>query len=151
MVAGKMKMDPFRRVKTGYGIPYGFLGINGEIGSAYVSAHAGIGYVAFVRDVKGAIGYTIGMRGYFMKPEKNIRIRLSASYGVNGAYLEDNKQYVVRGFSVGAGMEHKFIKKKNLYYDLDIIVPLLFTNNTRPQNEELEINSFPSFGVGWKF
>jgi hypothetical protein len=96
---------PFGTLGTagvGFGIPYGTLGFNLEIGLLpYLSVTGGLGTTIFT-----GIGYSAGLKAYFRRPGKTWRPRASVYYGINAVYAEDfnhpaNKKY--SGWTVGAG------------------------------------------------
>lgn len=143
---GEIQMNT--RIKIGYGLPQGIFGINGEFGFDYITFTSGFGYARF-RDTKGAFGFHVGFRGYFLSNERKLRPRISTHYGLTNIYNEDGKNTVVYGPSAGIGFEHKITDF--LVYDIEytfIINPL---NSYRPTQRTVESIALPQFGVGIYF
>lgn len=140
----------FWRPKAGYGLSYGFAGVNIEYGWYYFSVHGGMGYAALPY-IKGKMGYQYGLRFYHALPDKNIRFRLSLNHGTNQYFYEHFQIRRVVGANVGLGFEHSFTRNGNIIYDMEVNVPIIPTNSIRPDNKELESMFFPSFGIGYKF
>lgn len=49
------------RIKVGFGLPQGVIGINGEFGLDRIALTVGLGYAKF-RDVSGVLGFHAGLR-----------------------------------------------------------------------------------------
>ena len=135
----------WKRVKAGYGLSYGQVGVNGELGTKIFSGTAGLGLVTG-NDLTPTVGFTVGTRLYMMAEEKQGRVRASAHYGVNGVFKEDNRQRTAIGLAFGIGFEHRITQ--NVVYDMDLLVPINSTNSARPQNAQLESTAIPSIGIG---
>ncbi|MBL4625098.1 MAG: hypothetical protein JKY42_08170 [Flavobacteriales bacterium] len=136
------------RVKIGYGLPQGIVGINGEFGLDRLAVTAGIGYAKF-RNTSGALGFHTGFRGYISSNEKKLRPRVSAHYGLANIYNENGVSKAVYGPTIGIGFEHKVTDF--IVYDLEytfIINPL---NTYRPTNKTHENIALPHFGIGVYF
>lgn len=148
---GKKHDKTANRVTLGFGLPYGgFFGINTEVGTKYVSLNAGLGYFpARHSSSMSTAGWSIGLRGYAMKPDKKIRFRMGIRYGVNGAYDEDDGFHVASGVSMSFGLEHRF--SETFLYAMDFSMVLRGTNSYRPEDKSLEYGTFPSLGVGLVF
>ena len=138
-------------IQGGYGIPTGFLGANAEFGLKYVIAYLGTGYTAFIKGTSGTLGYNVGLKGYLSEPDSKFRFGVNAGYGINNVFMEEGREFVVTGANVGAGFNHQFMRNSNAFYSLGISVPLLFTNNHKPKNEELINDFFPYFGFGYRW
>ena len=135
----------FKRVKAGYGLPFGQFGVNGELGHKIISGTVGLGLAAGT-DITPTIAFTLGSRLYMMPEKKLVRPRVSAHYGVNGVFKENNKQRTALGLAFGIGFEHRITQ--NVVYDMDLLVPLNGTNTARPDNRQLESRAIPSIGIG---
>lgn len=150
---GRRHAKTFKRAKVGFGLPYGgFFGINTEVGAKYVALNAGLGWFpARGYTSMSTAGWSIGLRGYAMKPDKTIRFRTDINYGVNGVYYDENGFNVASGVSVAFGMEHRFAD--SFLYNMDLSIPLRGTNSYRPsaENRDLEFGAFPSIGIGMAF
>ena len=67
---------PLLRLGFGYGISYGYLGLNGEYKLFdYLSMTGGMGYTP------GGPGWVMGARIYMNEPARRFRPRISALYG----------------------------------------------------------------------
>ncbi|MDA9563782.1 hypothetical protein N9R81_03785 [Flavobacteriales bacterium] len=136
------------RVKLGYGLPQGVIGMNGEIGLERIALTAGIGY-AIYRNTTGKLGYHAGLRGYLFTNNKKLRPRLSAHYGLANIYNENEKITATYGPTVGVGFEHKVTDF--IVYDLEYTFILNALNTYRPANKTRESFALPHIGVGIYF
>ncbi len=112
---------PFLRLGFGYGIPYGYLGINGEyMLFQYFSLTGALGYSP------GGPGWIAGMRIYINEPEKRIRPRISALYGtvsvLTKKYGPEEIYETDQGYAYGLGIEWKFFNSGKHSLDFDIIM-----------------------------
>lgn len=135
----------YQRYKVGFGLPFGQYGFNAEWGIKPLALNVGVGYISGT-NVSGTAAFTFGLRGYMLAEARKVRPRLSANYGVNGVFKEDNVQRTAFGLAVGIGFEHRLTDR--VVYDMDLMIPLNGTNNSRPANRELENRAIPSLGIG---
>lgn len=135
----------YTRYKLGFGLPFGQLGFNAELGTGVFAGTLGVGVVSGT-DINSTFGASLGIRTYVMKEEKSVRPRLSAHYGVNGVFKENNRQRTAWGLAFGIGFEHRLTDR--IVYDMDLSIPLNGTNTARPVNKELESKAIPSLGIG---
>ncbi len=116
VLAPEIKKNSFG---LGLGVPYGVLGANLDVNVApNLNLSAGIGTT-----VLAGIGYSFGLKYFFMPIERTFRPRISAYYGVNTVveYIGggDNESYV--GINLGIGTQWMWGKTKSNGLDLDII------------------------------
>ena len=138
----------YKRLKAGYGLPYGQFGVNGELGTKIFAGTAGLGMVVG-NNITPSVGFSLGTRLYVLPEEKQARPRLSAHYGVNGVFKENNNQRTAIGLAFGVGFEH--LITPNVAYDMDVMVPINSTNTARPNNSQLESKAIASIGIGIYF
>jgi hypothetical protein len=142
---GIAKIKIHTRLKVGYGLPQGVIGINGEFGVERFATTAGIGYAAF-RNTIGTIGFHVGFRGYFFTNEHNFRPRISSHYGLSNIYKENEINTLTYGPTVGIGFEHKVTDF--IVYDLEYIFRINSLNTYRPANKTHESFALPQIGIG---
>lgn len=145
---GLAKIKIHTRLKVGYGLPQGVLGINGEFGLDHFSLTLGLGYAAF-RNTIGAIGFHTGFRGYFFTNKHNFRPRISGHYGLSNIYKENEINTLTYGPTVGIGFEHKVTDF--IVYDLEYIFRINSLNTYRPVNKTHESLALPQIGIGIYF
>jgi hypothetical protein len=145
---GLAKIKIHTRVKIGYGLPQGVLGINGEFGLDRFAMTVGIGYAEF-RNTIGTIGFHTGFRGYFFTNEHNFRPRISGHYGLSNIYKENEINTLTYGPTVGIGFEHKVTDF--IVYDLEYIFRINSLNTYRPVNKTHESFALPQIGIGIYF
>lgn len=109
-------------IGLGLGIPYGILGINGELAILpRLSLSAGIGTTIFV-----GLGYNAGLKVYLREPEKRWQPNLSAYYGINGMiinegyYNEFNQKYP--GLTLGIGQMWQLGVQRRSGFDFSLMV-----------------------------
>lgn len=110
-------------VGIGLGIPYGILGINGELFLLpRISLSAGLGTTVFA-----GLGYNAGLKVYLRKmEEKRWQPNLSAYYGINGMIIDEsfsndfNQKY--SGLSLGIGQVWQLGAQKRSGIDLNLMV-----------------------------
>jgi len=111
-------------VGVGIGVPYGILGINGEIAvHKYFSLSAGLGSTIYA-----GLGYAVGARAYLKPAESKWRPRISMHYGVNsmiavqesltGIY-SDGKKF--SGLSIGIGTLAMFGERRKNGFDFEVV------------------------------
>jgi hypothetical protein len=110
-------------VGIGIGVPYGVMGINGEVAVLpNFSLSAGVGTTIFA----GA-GYAAGARAYLFPAGKVWRPRVSAHYGVNsliaiqesiGSLTTDGKSFT--GLTIGIGTLTMFGEKRKHGFDFEV-------------------------------
>lgn len=142
----------------GLGLDYGgVLGI--QIGVApikHLTFFAAFGYDLI------QVGWQVGIKGLFLpKTTKHtFRPLLKAMYGCNSVIVVDGfSEYdkVYKGFTVGAGLELRFGKKKKNGFDLDLNVPLRTPDfwedyNTMQNDPNIEVTTGPqpiAFSMGF--
>ena len=136
------------RIKIGFGLPQGVLGINAEFGIDRIALTAGIGYAKF-KNTPGTLGFHVGLRGYILSNEKQFRPRLSAHYGLSNRYVENEISTSAYGPTVGIGFEHKVTDF--IVYDIEYTFRINALNTYRPSNNALESIASPHFGIGVYF
>ncbi len=112
---------PFLRLAPGYGIPYGFLGVNGEFMLFdYISISGGMGYSP------GGSSWVTGFRVYMNEPEKQFRPRISTFYGtvsvLSKKYFNEETYENDQGYAYGLGFEWKILNPSRYSVDFDIIL-----------------------------
>jgi hypothetical protein len=112
---------PFLRLSLGYGIPYGFLGMNGEFMLFdYISISGGMGYSP------GGSSWITGIRVYMNEPEKHFRPRISTFYGtvsvLSKKYYNEETYENDQGYAYGMGFEWKILNPSRYSIDFDIIL-----------------------------
>ena len=112
---------PFLRMGLGYGIPYGYFGINGEyMLFKYCSMTGGLGYSP------GGPGWSMGFRVYINEPSRRIRPRITALYGtvsvLTKKYGPEEMYENDQGYAYGLGFEWKFLQSGKHSLDFDIIM-----------------------------
>ncbi len=110
-------------IGIGLGVPYGVLGINGEIAvHKNFSLSAGLGSTLIA-----GLGYAVGARAYLNPPEKKWRPRISLHYGINsmvavqensGDLPKDGKKF--SGLTLGIGTLAMFGEKRKSGFDFEI-------------------------------
>ena len=145
---GLAKIKIHTRVKVGYGLPQGVIGINGEFGLDHFAITAGIGYAAFKNTI-GSIGLNGGFRGYIFTNERTFRPRISGHYGLSNIYRENEISTLAYGQTVGIGFEHKVTEF--IVYDLEYIFRINSLNSYRPMNKTYESLALPQIGIGIYF
>ncbi|MFC2083539.1 hypothetical protein ACFLS9_00635 [Bacteroidota bacterium] len=104
----------------GFGIPYGILGGNIDINVVpNLNLSAGIGST-----ILAGIGYSFGIKYFFMPIEQTFRLRVSAYYGTNAAIeysgdSKDNESFA--GLNLGVGFQMMWGETKSNGLDFDII------------------------------
>lgn len=112
---------PFLRLGFGYGIPYGYLGLNGEyMLFDYFSITGGLGFSP------GGAGWIMGIRIYMNEPSRRIRPRISALYGtvsvLSKRYGPEQTYENDQGYAYGLGFEWKFLDSGKHSLDFDLIM-----------------------------
>ncbi|MGA1863682.1 MAG: hypothetical protein ACMUHX_01335 [bacterium] len=112
---------PLLRLSLGYGIPYGFLGLNGEFMLFdYISISGGMGYSP------GGSSWITGVRVYMNEPEKHFRPRISTFYGtvsvLSKKYYNEETYENDQGYAYGLGFEWKVLNPSKYSIDFDIIL-----------------------------
>ena len=109
-------------IGIGLGVPYGVLGINGEVAvHPHFSLSAGVGSTLFA-----GVGYAIGARAYLFPADKVWRPRVSVHYGVNsmivaqasGDMPKDGKKF--SGLTLGIGTLAMFGDSRKSGFDFEI-------------------------------
>lgn len=107
-------------VGLGIGVPYGVIGVNGEIAvSKYLSLSGGFGST-----VLAGSGYSVGGKVYFSSAESKWRPRISAHYGVNAVIsvtgvTEISEKF--EGVTLGLGVLHTLGKNRRSGFDFDVV------------------------------
>jgi hypothetical protein len=142
----------------GLGIDYGgLLGIQfGFAPIQHLTVFATGGYYVL------GFGWQIGLKGLFIpKTDKHVaRPFLKAMYGTHSAILVDGTtEYdkIYTGFTIGAGLELRFGKKKQNGLDIDLNIPLRTIDywddfNTLKNDPDYEVTQEPfpvTFSVGF--
>ncbi len=113
------------KVGLGFGIPYGVLGANVEVGlNDIISLCAGVGIYPSGNDVDNfsdlEIGYAVGGRIYFAPRKSHFRPRISllrATVAIN-----KSTDSFIDGFAPGLGLDWKFSHKWGM--DFDLLYPI---------------------------
>lgn len=111
----------FLRYAAGYGIPYGYLGINGEFSLLeYVSLMGGMGYSP------GGSSWIMGARVYTNRRSRRFRPRISMLYGtvsvLSKRYGPEETYENDQGYGFGLGFEWKVVDPARYSLDFDIIM-----------------------------
>jgi hypothetical protein len=107
-------------IGLGMGVPYGGIGINGEIAIyKYFSLSGGIGSTG----IAGS-GYSAGGKVYFTSAESKWRPRISADYGINSAIsvtgiTEISEKF--EGITLGIGFLHTLGENRRSGFDFDVL------------------------------
>ena len=111
-------------VGIGIGVPYGVLGLNGEIAiHKHFSLSAGLGSTVFA-----GLGYAVGARAYLKPAENKWRPRISMHYGVNsliavqessGSVSFDGKKF--SGLTIGIGTLAMFGERRKSGFDFEVV------------------------------
>jgi len=111
-------------IGIGIGVPYGVLGINGEIAiHKHISLSAGLGSTTFA-----GLGYALGARVYLKPAENKLRPRVSLHYGVNsilanlvssGSSPFDGEKF--SGLTLGIGTLAMFGEKRKHGFDFEVV------------------------------
>lgn len=110
-------------VGVGLGVPYGILGINGEIAvHKYFGLSAGLGST-----IDQGLGYAVGARAYLKPAENKWRPRFSMHYGVNG-WLNVRDSFVgppsngkkFSGLTLGVGTLAMFGERRKSGFDFEV-------------------------------
>jgi hypothetical protein len=111
-------------VGVGIGVPYGILGINGEIAvHKYLSLSAGLGST-----IEAGLGYAFGARAYLKPVESKWRPRISIYYGVNSIIAaqdsytgtsSDGKKF--SGLTIGIGTLAMFGERRKNGFDFEVV------------------------------
>jgi len=112
---------PFLRLSLGYGIPYGYLGMNSELMLFdYISITGGMGYNP------GGSSWILGFRVYINEPERHFRPRISTFYGtvsvLSKRYGPEETYENDQGYAYGLGFEWKILNPNKYSLDFDIIL-----------------------------
>ena len=112
---------PFLRFGMGYGIPYGYFGVNTEFMLfKYISMTGGMGYSP------GGSSWIMGVRVYMNEPERHFRPRISTLYGtvsvLSRRYGPEETYENDQGYAYGIGFEWKVLDPKKYSLDFDIIL-----------------------------
>ena len=95
----------------GFGIPYGALGVNYEIGiNQYAAGTVGLGFA-----IEG-VGWFAGGRLYYPVSAK-LRTRLTAGYGVT-AVVTGSENGTRTGFAIGPGLDWRYGEKWSFQADV---------------------------------
>jgi hypothetical protein len=91
----------------GFGLPYGGIGVNYELGlTEYVAPTLGVGFVP------DTFGWNMGVRGYYPGRDYFVRGRVTLLYGTNVILEEEgmsgNDKDTETGFSLGFGVDWRF-------------------------------------------
>jgi len=113
--------SPFLRYAAGYGIPYGYLGINGEFSLLeYISLMGGMGYSP------GGSSWIMGARVYTNRRSRRFRPRISMLYGtvsvLTKRYGPEETYENDQGYGYGLGFEWKVVDPARYSLDFDIIM-----------------------------
>ncbi|MGA1791241.1 MAG: hypothetical protein ACMUIM_07130 [bacterium] len=112
---------PFLRFGMGYGIPYGYFGVNTEFMLfRYISMIGGMGYSP------GGSCWIMGVRVYMNEPEMRFRPRISTLYGtvsvLSKRYGPEETYENDQGYAYGLGFEWKILDPSKYSLDFDIIL-----------------------------
>ncbi|MDD5258375.1 MAG: hypothetical protein PHD29_00185 [bacterium] len=113
------------RAGLGFGIPYGVLGVNFEIGlNDLLSLCAGIGIYPSGNDVDNfgdlEIGYSVGGRIYFAPRKSHFRPRINLLRGT--VAINKSSDSFIEGFAPGLGFDWKVSRKLGM--DFDLLYPI---------------------------
>jgi len=114
-------------IGIGIGNPYGWLGANLDLHIfRFLDFSAGLGVYDLDPLTIGA--YNLGVKLYFLSIEYPIRPRISAYYGINHIvrhFGSSSSHYDLnRGFTIGAGFQAMFNRKKSIGFDFDFVYPI---------------------------
>lgn len=131
-------------IGAGFGLPYGGVGINYELGiSDYFAPTAGVGYVT------NNAGWAVGARLYYPGRNATFRFRATGLYGTN-ALLQKNpfeERYDTQeGFSGGFGFNWRY--SDSWAFDADIFV-VDVNLPTGYQKKGGDIKGSVGFSVRW--
>lgn len=137
----------------GLGIPYGILGANVDYRIASnLCVSAGIGTT-----VIAGIGYSAGLKFYFVSPENKLRPRISAFYGVNSAVEKkggsDPGKESFSGLSIGAGIQWMWGVSRSNGLDFDLFYLAtsgLDIDKIRDQGYSVSDPGNVTFSVGYR-
>lgn len=133
----------------GIGIDYGgFIGIQaGYIPIEYLTVFGAAGYYLV------GFGWQVGVKGLFIPKTTRHTVRpfLKGEYGTNSAIVVSGTglyDKVYTGFTIGAGSEFRFGKKKRNGFDVVLDIPIRTTDfwddwNNIKSNPSLEVTSDP--------
>lgn len=138
--------EPYRfSFGFGLGIPFGVMGVAAEFNHSalsgksdslanYYTFNVGLGYPI------AGLGYSIGLRIYPLGRMKDLQPKVSVQYGTVAIY---NWDYLLDGFSAGAGFQWRLGRK--LWLDSDLILILDYWNYS--SFSPIKISS----GLRWHF
>jgi len=112
-------------IGVGIGVPYGVIGINGEVAvHPNFSLSAGVGTTIYA-----GVGYAVGTRAYLNPAEKMWRPRVSVHYGINSVIaVTDNASGLssgsgekFSGLTLGIGTLAMFGERRKNGFDFEIV------------------------------
>lgn len=126
-------------IGVGYGIPYGGLGVNGDIYFGdNLALTVGIGSFGYTA------GYELGAKYFYGSPEKTWRPTAVVLYGINGVLMLEGVTQDIReafnGISAGIGSQFMFGKSKHHGFDLGVLY--ILTSGVFKRMEELEDDGY---------
>lgn len=126
-------------IGIGYGIPYGGLGVNGDVFFGdNLALTVGIGSFGYTA------GYELGAKYFYGSPAKTWRPLAVVLYGINGVLmLEGETQDIREAFSgISAGLGSQFLFGKNKHHGFDLGVLYILTSGVFKRMEELEDDGY---------
>lgn len=120
-IAAPMPAPARGSVGVGLGVPYGVLGVSGDLAvHDHVSLTVGIGTTIFA-----GVGYNAGAKLFFMPSSRRWRPRVSAYYGTNSMIVIEGSTSSAEkflGLTLGAGVQRTFGASGRHGIDLDLMI-----------------------------
>ncbi len=144
--------QPFKEnsIGVGIGIPYGIIGVNGDLNIApNLNFTLGIGTAVV------SVGYNFGVKYFFLDADKWFRPRILAVYGTNSALQVTNasgydKAYT--GLSLGAGAQYMWSRTSGLDFDIIYIATTgLDVNDLRKQGIAADEPGKVKISLGYRY
>lgn len=144
--------EPVRKhsLGAGIGIPYGIFGLNLSMNVLYnLDVSAGIGTTYYA-----GVGYSLGFKYFFTRPEEIFRPRVSAFYGTNNVlYFKDNKDEnrSYSGLNIALGAQLIWPATRN-GFDFDVFYKATSRLNVNElRNQGLDVKKPKNVGISLGF
>jgi len=130
------------KLGLGLGVPYGGVGAGLDLGIPYVSVLGGLGTTVF-----GGMGWSGGLRVFFMDRTRKFRPHFSVVYGTTTVVMDGSAGYTLKGFGFYGGVDHDVGSPGGfvLTYGLGLI-----THEAAPQGLETGTPVKVLFGVNYQ-
>lgn len=146
----------FSNINVGFGLPYGGIGLNAELGAGHFSSFAGFGFAPKrsidTLTIKPTLNYLLGFRYYFDVKSNIIYPRIGAAFGWVTNYYNSkigNESYSqkVNGLSIQVGTQ--FYSTEGVVLSIDLVMSskyLIVSADSHPHFYSFYIR--PAIGVG---